>query len=144
MFGYQFFHDFDWNENMVLGWSATLSRRLRGNISIVGEASGSHGEYRNTGFTIQRYGFLGGLKVSGGEGNIKPFFQVLGGMSRQGGDVGVLNAPAIQGGGGADFLVKERWTLRGQGDFRFIYEEGELRTAYRVTGGLVIYLGKRK
>jgi hypothetical protein len=31
---------------------------------------------------------------------------VLAGASRQGGDVGVLNAPAVQGGGGADFLLK--------------------------------------
>jgi len=42
------------------------------------------------------------------------------------------------------FLLKERWTIRAQGDFRFLYEEGELRTMYRVTGGLVIFLGKKK
>jgi hypothetical protein len=144
MFGYQYFHDFSWNENMVLGWSASLTQRIRGNISMVGEASGSHGEHLNTGFTIQRYAFLGGVKVSGGEGQVKPFFQILGGLSRQGGDVGVLNAPAIQAGGGADFTLNDRWTLRGQGDFRFIYEQSELRTAYRVTGGLVIFLGKRQ
>ena len=143
-FGYQYFHDFSWDEPLVLGWSASLTHRLRGNFSIVGEISGSHGEYQSTGFTIQRYALLGGVRIAAGEGQVKPFFQVLAGASRQGGDVGVLNAPAFQGGGGADFLLKERWTIRAQGDFRFLYEEGELRTMYRVTGGLVIFLGKKK
>jgi hypothetical protein len=143
MFGYQYLHDFSWNRSLLAGFSASLSHRIKTNISIVGEASGSHGTTTN-GFTIQRYAFLGGAKVTGGEGQVRPFFQILGGLSRQGGDVGVLNAPAVQAGGGADFFLNDRWTLRAQGDFRFLYEESTLRTAYRVTGGLVIYLGKRK
>ncbi|HEX5069498.1 MAG TPA: hypothetical protein VFV78_04715 [Vicinamibacterales bacterium] len=143
MLGYQYLHDFSWDSSMVGGFSVSLTRRIKGNINIVGEVSGSYGETVN-GFTIQRYAFLGGIKVTGGEGNIRPFFQVLGGLSRQGGDVGELNAPAIQPGGGADFFLNDRWTFRAQGDFRFLFEEGELRTAYRVTGGIVFYLGRKK
>ena len=143
MAGYQYLHDFSWDSSMLLGWSAALSYRMKGNIHIVGEASGSHGETVN-GFTVQRYAFLGGLKITGGEGQVRPFFQVLGGMSRQGGDVGELNGIALQPGGGADFYMNDRWTLRAQGDFRFVFEEGELRMGYRATGGVVFFLGKRK
>lgn len=143
MFGYQYLHDFSWNSSLLFGWNVTLTRRLKGNINLVGEASGSHGDTVN-GFTIQRYAFLGGLKVIGGEGQVRPFFQVLGGLSRQGGDVGELNGIALQPGGGADFFMSDRWTFRAQGDFRFIYEEGELRMGYRAMGGVVFYLGKKK
>jgi hypothetical protein len=144
MFGYQFMHDNSWSENMYLGAGVTLSHRISKSISLVGEASGSHGFYGTTGFTIQRYAFMGGAKVTGGEGNVRPFFQVLAGWSRQGGDVGELNGAVLQPGGGADFFLTERWTLRAQGDFRVIYEETELRTAYRIMGGIVFYLGKKK
>jgi hypothetical protein len=87
---------------------------------------------------------MGGVKVFGGEGQVRPFFQIIGGLSRQGGDVGQLNGIAIQPGGGADFFINDRWTFRAQGDFRFLYEEGAFRTAYRGSGGVVFYLGKQK
>jgi len=143
MIGYQYLHDFSWDSSLLLGFSVSLSQRIKTNMSLVGEASGGFGDTAN-GFSIQRFAFLGGVKVFGGEGQIRPFFQVLAGLSRQGGDVGELNAPALQPGGGADFFMSDRWTFRAQGDFRFIYEENELRTAYRVSGGVVFYLGKAK
>jgi hypothetical protein len=92
---------------------------------------------------------MGGAKVPGGEGQVRPFFQVLAGWSRQGGDVGELNGGVLQPGGGVDFFATDTWTLRAQADFRVIYEPNEngqyeLRTAYRFMGGLVIYLGKKK
>ena len=143
MFGYQYMHDFSWNRSLLAGWSVTLTQRIKGNINMVGEASAGYGHTTN-GFSIQRYVFLGGVKVIGGEGQVRPFFQILGGLSRQGGDVGQLNGAAAQLGGGADFYLNDRWVLRAQGDFRFIYEEGELRMAYRATGGVVFFLGKKK
>jgi hypothetical protein len=144
MFGYQYLHDSSWSENMYLGAAVTLSHRISRNVSLVGEASGSHGHYGTTGFTIQRYAFMGGLKIAGGEGQVRPFFQVLTGLSRQGGDVGELNGAILQPGGGADFFLTDRWVLRAQGDFRVIYEEQEFRNAYRIMGGIVLYLGKKK
>ena len=143
MFGYAYMRDYSWEEHLLLGWVATLSHRLTNNLSIVGEAGGSHGEKGTTGFTIQRYAFMGGLKLSGGEGQLRPFFQVIGGYSRQGGDVGIANGFAIQPGGGVDFALTEKINLRGQGDFRILRENGENWTAYRFSGGLVIYLGKK-
>jgi hypothetical protein len=64
-FGYQYFHDFSWDEPMVLGWSRVLSTGCAATLSIVGEISGSHGEYQSTGFTIQRYALLGGCEDRG-------------------------------------------------------------------------------
>jgi hypothetical protein len=143
MLGYQYMHDFSWNRSLLAGWSVTLTQRIKGNINMVGEASAGYGHTTN-GFSIERYVFLGGVKVIGGEGQVRPFFQILGGLSRQGGDVGVLNGIALQPGGGADFYLNDRWTLRAQGDFRFIYEENAFRMAYRATGGVVFFLGKKK
>jgi len=147
MFGYAFMHDSSWDENLFLGWVATLSHRIKPNLAIVGEVGGSHGEKGTTGFTIQRYAFLGGLKLSGGEGQLRPFFHVLGGYSRQGGDVGIANGFIVQPGGGVDFALTEKIILRGQGDFRFLREksqnESQNWTGYRFSGGLVIYLGKK-
>jgi len=143
MFGYQFMHDYSWDENLYWGAAITLSHRISRNVSLVGEASGSFGDTAN-GFSIQRFAFLGGAKITGGEGQVRPFFQVLAGLSRQGGEVGELNAGALQPGGGVDFFLNDKWTLRAQGDFRVIYEENEFRNAYRVMGGVVWYLGKKK
>jgi hypothetical protein len=148
MFGYAYMKDNSWKEHLLLGWVTALSYRLTPNLYIVGEAGGSHGEKGTTGFTIQRYAFLGGVKLSGGEGRLRPFFHVLGGYSRQGGDVGIANGLIVQPGGGVDFALTEKINLRGQGDFRFILENsqnetGQYWTSYRFSGGLVIYLGKK-
>jgi hypothetical protein len=128
---------------MYYGWQATLSFRLTTNLSIVGEIGGSHGLFRDTNFTIQRYALLGGMKLSGGEGRMRPFFQVLFGGTRQGGDVGLANGLALQPGGGADLELNDRFTFRGQGDYRIMREDGEIYTGYRASGMIIIYLGKR-
>ncbi len=86
---------------------------------------------------------MGGIKLSGGEGQLRPFFQVVGGYSRQGGDVGIATGYALQPGGGVDFALTEKINLRAQGDFRFLRENDTNWTSYRLSGGLVIYLGKK-
>ena len=72
---------------------------------------------------------------------------MLGGYSRQGGDVGIANGIALQPGGGVDFTLNDKITLRGQGDIRFLYETtgnaSDHWINYRISGGLVIYLGKK-
>jgi hypothetical protein len=141
---YAFMRDNSWEENLYYGWVATLSYRLGRNVSLVGEFGGGHGEFRDTGFTIQRYALLGGLKLSGGEGNVRPFFQVLAGGARQGGDVGLAHGIVVQPGGGVDLTLNERWTFRVQGDFRWLREDEENWTQYRLSGGVVIYLGRRR
>ena len=140
--GYQYLYDGSWKEHLKFGFMASLSRRISPTMAIVGEAGGSHGEYGNTGFTIQRYAFLGGLRLLAGEGEVRPFFQVLAGYSRQGGDVGIANGLAVQPGGGADLTVNEWLLVRAQGDYRFVREDGQNYNMYRITAGVVWSFGK--
>ena len=140
--GYQYLYDSSWKEHLKFGFMASLSRRISPTMAIVGEAGGSHGEYGTTGFTIQRYAFLGGLRLLAGEGEVRPFFQVLAGYSRQGGDVGIANGLAIQPGGGADLTVNEWLLVRAQGDYRFVREDGQNYNMYRITAGVVWSFGK--
>lgn len=140
--GYQFLIDGSWDEQLRLGFAASIARRMSPIVSIVGEVSGSHGEYGTTGFSIQRYAFLGGVRLVGGEGEVRPFFQALAGYSRQGGDVGLAHGIAIQPGAGVDLVMTEWLTLRAQGDYRWIREDGENYNQYRISGGIVWHFGK--
>jgi hypothetical protein len=143
-FGYAYMYDGSWSEHLFYGFVASIAHRIRPNLWIVGEGGGSHGEYGTTGFTIQRYAFLGGARVTAGEGEVKPFFQVLAGYSRQGGDVGLANGIAVQPGGGVDLIMNERITLRAQADYRYLREDSVNYSQYRISGGLIWYLGKKK
>ena len=142
MGGYAYFKDNAWDEHMFFGFQATLGYRITKNMSIVGEFGGSHGEKGTTGFTIQRYALLGGIKLSGGEDRLRPFFHVLTGVSRQGGDVGQADGIVVQPGGGVDFQLNDKIALRGQGDFRWWREDDTNYTGYRFSGGLVFYLDR--
>jgi hypothetical protein len=141
--GYQFMKDFGWRENLNIGWVASLTQRMTTHISIVAEAGGSHGEFGETGFTIQRYAFLGGMRLSGGEGSVKPFVQVLVGQSRQGGDVGRVNGLAVQSGGGADITLDNGLTLRVQADIRTAREDGTWWRQFRAAGSVVWTIRRR-
>ena len=140
--GYQFLYDGSWKEQLRFGFSVSLARRISDTMAIVGDVGGSHGEYGTTGFTIQRYAFLGGLRLMGGEGEVKPFFQILGGYSRQGGDVGIAHGIAVQPGGGVDLVVNEWLVVRAQGDYRYVREDGTNYSMYRIAGGIVWHFGK--
>jgi hypothetical protein len=142
--GYQYLKDSSWDENLLYGWLVTVNHRITRYFSIVGEVGGAHGKFGTTNFTIQRYAFLGGLRVTAGEGEVRPFFQFVTGYARQGGDVGLANGIAIQPGGGVDLAVNDWLTVRGQGDYRFLREDGEIWSQYRLSGGIVIYLGKKR
>ena len=137
--GYAYLYDGSWKEHLRLGFVASLTRRLTPTMSIVGEAGGSLGEYQTSGFTIQRFAFLGGLRLHAGEGDVRPLFQVLAGYSRQGGDVGLANGIAVQPGGGVDLVMSESLTLRAQGDYRYLRENGLNYSQYRISGGLIWY-----
>jgi hypothetical protein len=142
--GYAFVKDFSWSENLPIGWIAALTHRLNERLAIVGEVSGSHGEYRSTSFTIQRYAFLGVVRLTGGEGAIKPFVQILTGHSRQGGDVGIARGFAVQGGGGAELMLDNGLTLRVQADLRTAREDGVWWRQFRAAGSVVWTLRRRQ
>jgi hypothetical protein len=142
-FGYQYMYDGSWSEHLLIGYFASITHRIKPTLALVGEAGGSNGQYKTTNFRIERYAFLGGLRLMGGEGEVRPFFQVLAGYSRQGGDVGIANGIAVQPGGGADLAVTESLTIRAQADYRFLREDGHNYNQYRLSGGLIWYLGKK-
>ena len=152
MGGYSFMIDRSWDENLPYGLVAALSYRFNETGSLVFEASGQRGQYLTTDFNIERWAFLGGFKLqsTGGGEALMPFIQVLGGLSRQAGDVGIQHGWIIQGGGGIDLRVNERFALRAFADYRFLREnqhsrEGTFGTnwnQYRFGGGLVVALRK--
>jgi hypothetical protein len=143
-FGYQYLYDGSWKEHLLYGFLVSVNRRLTDTFTIVAEGGGSHGEYLNSGFTIQRYAFLGGLKLHAGEGDVRPFFQGLAGYSRQGGDVGTANGIVVQPGGGVDLVMSESITLRAQGDYRWLREDGTNYNQYRIAVGIIWYGFKKR
>jgi hypothetical protein len=152
MGGYSFMIDRSWDENLPYGLVAALAQRFNETASLVFEASGQRGKYGATDFSIERWAFLGGLKLqsTGGGEALLPFIQVLGGLSRQAGDVGIQNGWIIQGGGGIDLRFHERFALRAFADYRFLRESQQDREGkhgtnwnqYRFGGGLVIAIRK--
>lgn len=144
--GYQYMLDKSWEEKLDKGWIASVAWKVGEITALVAEGSGSYGKLAGTNFTIERYGILGGIKFqSGGEGP-RPFIQLMAGLSRQAGDVGVVNGLALQPGGGVDLPFGEKLSLRVFGDYRFIRErDRSLATGpawvhynqYRVGGAVV-------
>jgi hypothetical protein len=144
MGGYSFMIDRSWDQNLPYGLIASLAQRFNETGSLVFEVSGQRGKYATTDFNIDRWAFLGGFKLqsTGGGEALMPFIQVLGGLSRQAGDVGIQNGWIIQGGGGIDLRFHERFALRAFGDYRFLRELGQSWNEYRFGGGLFIAITK--
>ena len=121
--GYQYMLDKSWDEKLDKGWVAALAYRIGEITSVVAEGSGSYGKLTGTNWTIERYALLGGIKFQvGGEGP-RPFVQFMAGLSRQAGDVGIVNGLALQPGGGVDLPFGDRLSLRVFGDYRLIREK---------------------
>ena len=139
MGGYSFMIDRSWQERLPYGLVAALAHRFNETASIVGEVSGQRGKYGDTRFEIDRWAFLGGLKLqsTGGGEALMPFVQVLTGLSRQAGDVGIQHGFLVQAGGGVDLRFKERWSLRAFADYRWLREDGVNWNQYRAGGGVV-------
>lgn len=141
MGGYTFLQDKSWDEIMPWGWIVGASQKLGERASVIGEMSASYGEYGETRHSIERWAFLGGIRLQGGEG-LRPFVQAMAGLSRQAGDVGIQNGFLVQGGGGVDLVMNERFSLRGFGDYRLLYELGSYYNQFRFGGGIVYNIRK--
>ena len=139
--GYQYMLDKSWegSEKLDKGWMAAVAYKIGEITSVVAEGSGSYGKVIGTNWTIERYGILGGVKFQvGGEGP-RPFVQFMGGLSRQAGDVGIVNGLALQPGGGVDLPFGERLSVRVFADYRLLREQGTRYNQYRV-GGAVVWI----
>jgi len=144
MGGYSYMVDRSWSEKLPYGLVAAIAQRFNETGSLVFEVSGQRGKLGSTEFNIERWGFLGGVKLqsTGGGEALMPFVQVLGGLSRQAGDVGIQNGWLLQAGGGVDLKFRERLSLRAFADYRLLRELGERWNEYRVGGGIVFALWK--
>ena len=144
MGGYTYLIDRSWDTKLPYGLVAALAQRLNETGSVVFEVNGQRGKWNKTRFNIDRWSFLGGFKLqsTGGGEALLPFIQVLAGLSRQAGDVGIQNGLLLQAGGGIDLRFKERFALRAFGDYRFLREAGEHWNQYRFGGGLVYAIRK--
>jgi hypothetical protein len=76
---------------------------------------------------------------------VAPFVRILAGMehfSRTNGSAGTANRLAIQPGGGIEIPAGKLLKVSLQGDLRLVPTDGELVKQFRVSGGIVIPLGR--
>ena len=144
MGGYSYMVDRSWSVKMPYGLVAALAHRFNETGSVVFEVSGQRGKLGETRFNVERWAFLGGVKLqsTGGGEALMPFVQVLAGRSRQAGDPGIQNGWLLQAGGGVDLKFRERLSLRAFADYRLLRELGDNWNEYRVGGGIVVALWK--
>jgi hypothetical protein len=137
--GYQYLLDKSWEDGKKFdkGWMAAVAYKIGEITAVVAEGSGSYGKLASTPWTVERYAVLGGIKFQAGGEGPRPFVQFLGGLSRQAGDVGVVNGLLVQPGGGVDLPFGERLSVRVFGDYRLLREEGTRYNQYRVGGAVV-------
>lgn len=139
--GYQFMNDPSWETYLKFGWVGAITYKLNEGTFVVAEGSGGYGDVPGTGgFKIERYAMLGGVKVMRPGYGPRIFVQLLGGLSRQAGDVGIQNGWIGQTGGGVEWPINERFNGRAGGDYRFLREEGKNYHGFRIHGALVFVL----
>lgn len=146
---YSFLHDSDLATNFGVGWVFSGARHLNPVFSIVGEAGGNYKTMQvlGTDVDLSVHSFLGGVRLRN-ENSSKavPFAQVLSGVSRASASVlgasAAGNAFTIQPGAGVDIQLRERMSLRAQGDFRILRSDGENSNEFRVAVGLAFRLGR--
>lgn len=154
-FGYALLKDSAIDGVFAAGWFAAVSGRVTNSIHIVGEV-GSH--YKtlsppiplpiNLDVKLSVHTFLFGPRFVGGKaGTMKPFAQVLVGVTRASGQALGLSESrsgfTFQPGAGVDIPLKKAIGLRLQGDFRTFQIEGETAKELRVVMGVVIGFGGR-
>jgi hypothetical protein len=134
--GYQFMNDPSWETRLTLGWVGAVTAKLNERTFVVAEGSGGYGD-TSAGFQIERYAILGGIKIQPPGDGPRIFVQILSGLSRQAGDVGIQNGLIGQAGGGVEWPINARFNGRAFGDYRFLREEGQNYHGYRAGAALV-------
>jgi hypothetical protein len=146
---YSVLHDSDLSTTLGVGWVFSGARNVSSVLGIVGEAGGNYKTIQvlGTDLDISVHSFLGGVRLRAQNASkAVPFAQVLTGMSRASasvlGESEASNAFTIQPGAGVDIQLRERMSLRAQGDFRILRSNGENSNEFRVAVGLAFGLGR--
>ena len=132
---YSFLHDY--GENATMGMMVDFSKRVKGNVSVVGEFgvnyfSGWEETYTNVGGGI-RYGGMARSK------KVRPFVQLVLGGQHNFGSTGIN----IQPGFGLDMKLSRKLDTRLQFDFPIVQWEGDTYKQFRFNIGVGLPLGGR-
>jgi hypothetical protein len=136
------------------GGSLAVSWPVRPSLAVVAEASGQLGLVR--GEDLQEWALLGGPSFSPWRGHrLIPFVHVKAGLVRSRRQVDILGVAigpggvcdgacpsefgfAAEAGGGVDFRLSDRFSLRIQGDYRLVRLESDSAGRLRLSAGLVL------
>ena len=143
--GYSYTHA---GEASLHGWGFSGAYRLRGALSLVADLSGHYGSF--AGADLSQLGFMAGARWTWRAGHLRPFAEGLVGGARTssalevaGGSVSDADTDwGLALGGGVDYLLTERWSVRALLHLRLLRGEGALDTDPRVSVGAVYRLGR--
>jgi hypothetical protein len=124
--------------HVALGWG------LSGRLGLLLDASGHQGT-SGTGTDIFVGSLMAGPRATLGDGRLRPFVHVIGGIVRSKASVGVFEVEISEtstdfggaAGGGLDWAFGERWAARLAGDYRVVKVEGETASDPRFSVGVV-------
>ncbi len=148
------------DKTTLYGWNASLEKKVKPWLSLVGEVNGGYGHHNYTvsgplcpapvcggGGTVEvratEYNFLAGPRISGGAGALRPFGHVLFGAGHvigaiKGASTSSDTAFAADIGGGADYRLKGPLAWRVQADFLQTQFFGTAQHDGRFSTGLVV------
>lgn len=133
------------------GWEAAGTANLNNWFGVTGDLSGYYSDFLGVG--VNAYNFLFGPTVSYRKPKLTPYAHALFGASRVSVDLGLLgplgasatdSAFAMALGGGADWHVGERWSVRvAQVDYLVTRFASDSQNNVRFSTGLVFRFGSR-
>jgi opacity protein-like surface antigen len=129
------------------GWALAGSHPYRGDsLRLVVEASGHYGSF--AGADLSQLSLMGGARYGLGDmGGVSPFAEVLLGLDRTSLSAAGISASdsdlALAVGGGADYALGARWSVRGLAHLRLVRGEGSLDADPRLSLGVVYRLRRQ-
>jgi opacity protein-like surface antigen len=138
--GYAFVRDPRMDLDLPAGWAVGAAARVNTWLSAVGDVSGSHTTISTLVGDLQFsvHAFMFGGRASARIGPFVEFGQVLVGAVRASGSAfGEITSGTHLGwqvGGGLDYPVTRKWSVRGQADFRWNRGEQGADTLLQLRG----------
>jgi opacity protein-like surface antigen len=133
------------------GWHAALAWGAWGpGVGLMLDASGHQGS-DGEGTDVSVLSLMAGPRITFGDGRLRPFVHVIGGIVRSKASVSVFEVEISESstdfggtaGGGLDWAFGERWAVRLAGDYRVVNVEGEKAGDPRFSAGVVYRFGAR-